>query len=210
MTEKFSRKQTSLKKLLKVGKKDIAVFSFGRMNPPTIGHELLVERIKYASEVYDADPMLFISHSEDHNKNPLPYDRKFELARKAFGKMVISSEAKTIVEVLQHVNYYYENAIMLVGEDRLDAFTELVEKYNGKEYEFKRIEVVSVGHRCADSDDIEGVSATKMRELARHGAFKKFRAGLPKKIRKDAFEIMNDVRAGLKLLPEKKTWRHLL
>lgn len=181
------------------------MFTFGRMNPPTVGHEKLVSQMDYAASLDgNADVCIFLSHSQDRKKNPLDYDQKLALTREVFGTKVIASEAKTIIEVLQHINYYYKRAVMIVGDDRVDNFEKLLRDYNGKEYEFESLEVFSAGVRDPDSDDeVEGMSASKMRELAAQGNLKEFTKGLSKPLHKRAKDILNDVRIGMRILPIK-------
>ena len=74
-----------------------AVVTFGRMNPITIGHEKLVNKVVSEAASRKAVPMVFLSHSSDPKKNPLSYNNKIKFAQQAFGKVVISSKARTII-----------------------------------------------------------------------------------------------------------------
>lgn len=170
--------------------------AFGRMNPPTIGHEKLVAKIKSEARKNRATPMLFLSHSQDKKKNPLSYEDKIRLSQKAFGKMVKKSNARTIIDVAKQLEKQYDELIVIGGSDRIDEFQKLLDRYNGKDYAFEKITVVSAGERDPDSDDVSGMSASKLRLLAQTGKIKEFKAGLPARLRssKDGKEMYDKIR----------------
>ena len=174
-----------------------AVFTFGRMNPPTLGHEKLVNKVKSIAELIDANPRVYLSHAQDMKRNPLQYLSKYFLAREAFGSCVRPSEASTIIEVLKELNYDFDSIMMVVGSDRVETFETLLHKYNKKESDFKSIMVVSAGERDPDSDDVDGVSGTKLRQAAAHGDLETFEKGLATGIQGLSDVIMNDVRKAL-------------
>jgi len=179
------------------------VLGWGRMNPITVGHEKLVNKIKAVARKSSAVPKVYISHTQDAKKNPLAYDDKIMLAKKAFGNNVIEkSKSKTIIQIMQELQSKYSKVILVVGSDRIKQFDELLNKYNGKDYKFDNIEVVSAGDRDPDADDVSGMSASKMRSLASQGDMKKFTTGLPKKLQRDAEDIYDLVRGGLKIAEE--------
>jgi hypothetical protein len=70
-------------------------------------------------------------------------------------------------------------------------------KYNGKDYTFDSISVVSAGERDPDATGIEGMSASKLRALAVDGDFNTFKQGLPKGLTdadaKSIFDTINKV-----------------
>ena len=179
-----------------------AVFTFGRMNPPTSGHERLADKIESVAKEKGGMPHIFLSHSNDKNKNPLPYLDKIKLASKAFGKMVIRSRAKTVIDVMKELQKMgHKTAVMVVGSDRLKEFDTLLNKYNGKDYQFDKIEVVSAGVRDPDAEGAEGMSASKMRDLVKKNDRKGFKVGLPKKLRSNTISnmIFDMVQAGMEL-----------
>lgn len=165
-----------------------AAITFGRMNPPTIGHQKLVDKLQTVARINNADPMVFLSHSADAKKNPLPYNSKVSYAISAFGNIVRRSPAKTIFEVMQQLhNLNYNNVIVVVGADRVNEFDVLLNKYNNSElYSFDSIKLVSAGERDPDSDSVEGMSASKMRELVKQRDLERFLAGAPTKMSRNA------------------------
>ena len=170
--------------------------AFGRMNPPTVGHEKLVAKIKSEARKNRATPMLFLSHSQDKKKNPLSYEDKIKYTKKAFGNIVQKTNARTIIEVAKLLEKKYDELIVIGGSDRVADFQKLLDQYNGKEYAFEKITVVSAGERDPDSDDVSGMSASKLRHLAATGKVKEFRAGLPARLRssKDGKEMYDKIR----------------
>lgn len=185
--------------------KDTVVFSFGRMNPITIGHEKLAMKLMAEASKRKADPAIFLSHSSDAKKNPLSYDDKIKFAKKAFGSVVKQSPAKTIIEVAKSLSGKYKKIVLVVGQDRIEEFKSLLNRYNNKEYNFESIEIVSAGARDPDSEGVEGMSASKMRELAQTGDIKAFTSGLPKKLKSNAKEVYDAVRKGMGMNEEVET-----
>lgn len=172
-----------------------AAIAFGRMNPPTIGHEKLVNVI--ASQ--KADPFLFITQTQKPKTDPLPFNIKLQFAQAAFPQVTVGDEnVKTIIQALQKVESMgYENLIYVAGSDRVESFNELLNNYNGKDYTFKSIKVVSAGERDPDAEGAEGMSASKMREAAMKGNFEAFAQGLPKPLQNNAKNVYSAVRTGM-------------
>lgn len=178
------------------------VLTFGRFSPPTIGHEKLVSKIKDVASARKADPMIFTSHTYDKKKNPLAYDQKIQFLQIAFGPIVKKTNARTIIEVAKELSGKYENLIVIVGSDRVSEFQTLLDKYNGKEFNFKVIDVISAGERDPDGDDISGMSASKLRSLAVTGDFETFEKGLPSKLKAHAKDVYETILKGMKLMED--------
>ena len=183
-------------------KSDTVVMTFGRMNPMTTGHEKLVEKVLKEAKSRKAEPMVFLSHSSGAksksgkgavNKDPLSYDDKIKYATKAFGPVVKKSPLKILMLIVKSLSGQYKNLVMVAGSDRVDEYNVLLNKYNGKDYTFDSIEVISAGQRDADGEGAAGMSGTKMREFATAGDVKKFAGGLPKALKSSAQEIMDKV-----------------
>ena len=190
-----------------------AVFTFGRMNPPTIGHEKLAKKIASVAKSEKADDArIYLSHTQNSRKDPLDYQTKIRLAAKAFGKSVQKSQSKTIFQIVQELEKAgYEEIVMVVGSDRVNEFQGLLDKYNNKEYKFQSIKVVSAGERDADAEGVEGMSASKMREAvvradnptaewvdSKGNKQPSFKSGLPKKLQNDAQRIWDSLNRELK------------
>ena len=152
------------------------VFTFGRMNPPTIGHEKLANKIKSVAKREKADARIYLSHTQNPTKDPLSYQQKLAFAKKAFG-IAHRSNAKKIFQIIKEIYAEeYTDIIMVVGSDRVTEFKTLLNKYNGKgDYEFDSIKVVSAGQRDPDAKGVEGMSGTKLRAIAKDGDFDTFK-----------------------------------
>lgn len=177
------------------------VMGFGRMNPVSSGHALLANAILKLAQQNRADHVIFLSRTQDAKKNPLSVDQKVKYARAAFpGANIVGANDKirTFIEAAKSLSGRYANLIMVAGSDRVAEYQTLLEKYNGKDFTFKSIKVVSAGERDPDADNAAGMSATKLRGYAASNDFAKFRSGVPATLSAAlARQMFNDVRAGM-------------
>ena len=176
-----------------------AVITFGRMNPPTVGHEKLVNKIISTAISEKGTPLVYLSKTQDAKKNPLTYEQKLKYAQTFFGKrLVVKSNAKTIIQVAQELQKAgFKDLVLVVGSDRIREFETLLNRYNGKDYTFNSIKVVSAGERDPDSDDVSGMSASKIRAAAAEGNLDLFKKGIPTRNDRLILDLFNDVRKGL-------------
>jgi len=189
--------------VLKEAKESTAVMAFGRYNPPTIGHEKLINKVKEVAAKENGSAHIIASHSENSAKNPLPKDKKVEYLKKVAGKDVnVSSSSGQAPSVLHAAvklhNAGHKHLIMVAGSDRVPEYHELLHKYNGVEskhglYNFKSIKVVSAGNRDPDAEGASGMSGTKLRSVARAGG--DIKPGLPKVLHSHADEIANHIKS---------------
>jgi len=162
------------------------------MNPPSVGHQKLVDKINSVAKKEKAVPELYLSHSQDKKKNPLSYLAKINIAKKSFGKIVKVSKARTIIEVLKSIQDKYDDVIIVVGSDRVSDFDKLVSTYNGKDYTFNSIKVISAGERDPDAEGVEGMSASKLRGFVKDGNYESFKSGMPGKLKDRDIKFMYD------------------
>ena len=193
-------------------------FTFGRMNPPTIGHGKLLDKL--ASKSGRNPYKIFLSQSQDSKKNPLTYTDKIKHVRKMFPKhgrqVMINKKIRTAIEaVVALYNQGYKSVVMVVGDDRVREFDILLNKYNGKKgphgiYNFSSINTVSAGSRDPDSEGVDGMSASKMRAAAAEKDFTSFSQGLPKAVSNpDAKALYNKIRSAMGLKEQKEFKNHL-
>ena len=193
-------------------------FTFGRMNPPTIGHGKLLDKL--ATKAGKMPYRVYLSHSQDSQKNPLAYVDKVKFARKMFPRsarsIILDKSIKTVFDAMSSIyNEGFVNVTMVVGDDRLNEFDVLLNKYNGVKgrhgfYNFRKVSVISAGQRDPDAEGAEGASATKQREAAAANDFTTFSQGLPKAVSNaDAKKIFNSVRKGLGLKEQKEFKNHV-
>lgn len=176
------------------------VISFGRFSPPTVGHEKLVNKINDVAMKMSADAAIYASHTFDTKKNPLTYNSKIKYLQQAFGKSIRKSNAKTIIDVAKELSGQYGTLVVVVGSDRIAEFQTLLNKYNGKDFTFDSIQVISAGDRDPDADDVSGMSASKLRSLVAQGDFVTFRMGLPKKLQSSAQKLYDELRTNMKIM----------
>jgi hypothetical protein len=174
-----------MKKIVEARAKS-AVLTFGRMNPPTKGHRALYDKMLDIANSTGSDVFVFLSHTQDNKKNPLGIKTKKYFVEKLLdAKNVITNpKIRTPIDALNWLTYSkkYSKVYMVVGDDRVSVFKDIATKYNGQKtkegiipFNFPEgIEIVSAGARDPDSDSVEGVSASKARQLAAQGQFDEF------------------------------------
>ena len=196
----------------------IAHFTFGRMNPPTIGHEKLLDVL--AKQASRNDYFVFVSQTQDKKKNPLNYNSKVKHIRKMFPRharrVMINKKIRTVFDAATFLyDKGYKSIVMTVGSDRVREFETLLNKYNGQKgqhgfYNFQSISISSAGARDPDSEGIAGMSASKMRQFASDNDFASFSQGLSSNMsNKDAKKLFMDVRDGMGLKEETVFKRHV-
>ena len=181
--------------------------TFGRFNPPTIGHKKLLDAAKKAAG--KGSLKVYPSRTQDKKKNPFDADEKVDMMKQMFPdhseSIVNDPNARTIFDVLKQAHQDgYSSVKIVVGGDRVKEFGKLSGDYNGQLYDFSGMETVSAGERDPDAEGVEGMSASKMRKAAAEDDFKSFRQGIPDNIDdKSAKLMMNNLR---KKMSVKEGW----
>jgi hypothetical protein len=194
--------------------KGTLTIAFGRFNPPTIGHQQLMDvAAQSASQDKDGEYLIFPSRSQDKKKNPLDPDTKIGYMQKFYpqhaGNIVNDANTKTIFDVLKMAhNNGYAGVRIIGGADRVKEFEKLSNQYNGQLYNFDNIEVVSAGDRDPDAKGVEGMSASRMRLAAAENDFKTFRSGLPPEVKPaEAKELFNILRGAMSIKEGWDIWQ---
>ena len=188
------------------------VVVFGRFNPPTIGHQKLLDRAAKEANKKGYELRIYPTRSNDPKKNPLTPQMKISYMRQMFPdyaeNIVDDKGAKTIFNVLTGANAEgHTNMTIMVGADRLGEFQGLSHKYNGELYNYDKLEVVSAGDRDPDSDDVTGMSASKLRLAAAEGDFKKFAKGIPDTMKNmEKMELFNVLRRSMNISENTEIW----
>ena len=192
---------------------------FGRMNPPTIGHGKLLDKL--AASAGRAPYRVYLSQSNDQKDNPLTYSDKVKFARKMFPRharsIIVDKKVVTPFHALSAMyNSGFKKVVMVAGSDRVKEYDLRLNKYNGKKgshgfFNFDGgIKVVSAGQRDPDGKGAEGASGTKQRGYAKSNDFTGFSQGLSKAISNpDAKKMFNAVRNGMGLKEEHEFKRHI-
>lgn len=186
--------------------------TFGRMNPPTMGHQKVLDRL---SEEAGKNPyFIFLSHSHDNKNNPLTYSEKIKYARKMFPKhsrkILVSDDVRNVLDVANEMYAKeFKKLVMVVGEDREIEIDILLNKYNGKKtrsgfYNFESIEVISAGERDSSLGGVEGISSSSVRKSVSENNFIEFSQQLPLECTNaDAQMLFNDLRRNMGMKEEK-------
>ena len=168
---------------LKEDDRSTAVFAWGRMNPPTIGHQKLIEKLIATAQKANGKAYLFLTHTQNNKKDPLSFAEKQKYIQQLYPDLAVGDPAvKTIIQALQKIQSEGRTrVIMVVGSDRVAEFERLLNQYNGKPdkqgnqlYKFDDIKVVNAGDRDPDQEGATGASASKARDLANKGQEQEF------------------------------------
>lgn len=172
--------------------------TFGRFSPPTKGHAALFTEIMKMGK-----HLVVASRSHDKKKNPVPVQDKVAFIKKAMPRLNIQAAGpttRTIIEVLKSLDGKEKDVRIIVGSDRIDKFKDLINKYNGKEYTFRKIEVVDITRVGSSETDLDGVSATKLRQTVVDGDFNKFKQlVIPGLKEADMKKLYNIIRQNMQL-----------
>lgn len=182
------------------------VFTFGRFNPPHKGHELVVSKLVKTAKRLGYDHSVYVSQSTDSDRNPLSYKDKIKYMKSAFRQTTVVEDSSLnnpfhVAKKLSDEGY--EHVVLVVGGDRASSLERDIRKYvnhpdPSKSFNFKTFSVVSAGKRDPDSDDVTGMSASKMRNLAKEGDLQGFLSGIPSGMKKsDGKKMYDSVRKGM-------------
>lgn len=166
------------------------VFTFGRMNPPTLGHERLVNKVLEVAKKVGGDHAVFLSQTQKSQTDPLDWKFKRRVCEAAFPGVNISKDetVKTPFQALEKFIGVYENVILVVGGDQVKEFKERMTPY-AKDWGLN-FKVVSSGKRIVESNDIDGMSASKLRRLAAEGKREEFYNGLPSYLNRNVKKLV--------------------
>ena len=176
------------------------IFAFGRFNPPTIGHAKLMREVITQARKNNANHIVYASASQDKRSNPLDVRTKVKFMQKMFRQNKIKAAGgtqRTFMEILKFYNKMYGEIVMVAGSDRINEFQKLADKYNGKDYDYKSIKVVSSGERDPDAEGVSGMSASKMREMAKNDDYRSFKKGVVSLSDSDTKALFNAVKKGM-------------
>ena len=152
-----------------------AAFALGRLNPATIGHELLVDAIK----TVPGDSFLFLTDRAPKLPNdPLTSKEKLEWARVSFNGIAIGL-AKTVLTAADRLyKMGYTDVTFLEGEPKL---LKLLQDYNGIEkpmhnYNFDKINYKQLT-RDPEAAGATAMSGTKLRSYVTNNDLDGFKSG---------------------------------
>lgn len=163
------------------------VFTFGRFNPPTLGHELLVKVVRKVAKQKRADHIVFVSSVEDSKKNPLDINKKLQYLSLMFPNtkfVPVKNEAEALSAIGK-----YKHITLVTSSDRADYFKKSCKQIT---------DIVISSPKDPDLDD-------KVRQFASKGNFLSFKNALPTSTRDlDSKRLMNDIRSRCGIEPIKE------
>lgn len=200
--EEFSRQNFLRQTGLKEGAKT-TVFAYARMNPPTWGHQCLIEKVRVLARDHKADHVIVLSASHGID-NPLPPELKLEYLKELFPDtnfvMGGRRELDFIGQLCNLNDKGTEHLIFVAGDDQMESYQIYLDGYNGKDFyfHFKKITMVSAGERNPDGKGVDAISGTRIRQYAAANYFTAFFEDLPTTATLElAHRLFEDVRKGL-------------
>lgn len=175
------------------------VFTFGRMNPPTRGHEKVISKVVEVSKNLNSDHIIFLSQKHLPPTDPLEWFFKRRVCESAFPGTNISRDTsiRNPYIALETLAKEYDNIVMVVGSDQADEFAKRFTPY--ADSWGINFSVESAGQRIVESEGLEGMSATKLRQYAVDGNKEKFFQGLPVLLNKNIKQLVyTNTRKGMK------------
>jgi len=186
----------SFKEFFSEAVKDSVVFTFGRMNPPTVGHGKLIDKVLSVAKSSGAKPIIYPSKTEDDNKNPLPFKMKVKVLKDVYGSIVDTDRSvKSPFDALDQLNGKNVSSVtFIVGSDRVKEFKKNMRSHIKKNLSnIKNFSVVSAGERDPDASGVSGMSGSKMRSFVQKNDFGNFKKGLitkSSKLAKTVFTLL--------------------
>ena len=191
----------TFRKFVKEAVVKTAVFSFGRMNPPTTGHGKLIKKVMSVAKKEKGIPMIYASKTEDKKKNPLTYKTKMAVLTNVFGNIInTDTTIKSPFAVLDDLNdKKFSKVVFVVGSDRVAEFKKNMSKFVDSDLDnIKDFSVASAGDRDPDAEGVKGISGSKMREYVKKDKFKKFASGLMTTNTKLAKKVFKELQKRMK------------
>jgi len=175
-----------------------AIFTYGRFNPPTMGHDVLINKLK---SIAGGDAVfVFASQSNDPKRNPFNYKTKTKYMKKAFrGVTVVDSpKIKNLFDAIELLGKKHDEIIFVVGGDRVTSFKKSVPA-SAKRMGIN-VKVVSAGARDPDAEGSKGMSASKMRAAVTRDDYDAFRLGCPESLsKKDCLSMFKELKKSMNI-----------
>lgn len=177
-----------------------AVFAYGRFNPPTVGHQMMINKVINMARRNGAKPFVVVTHTQNSKKNPLSQNEKINILKARYPNVEFlrtsREEPRPDMMVNRLKRMGYNNLTLVAGSNRMNLFSKIMEP--------KNVRVVSAGNRNASAPGIAGMSATKVRAMAMKLDLKKFRECLMAGYSVNACKYMHLIKNRLTPLPTKR------
>ena len=188
------------------GEGPAVVITFGRFNPPSLGHENLINAVQEQAEELEAEYRIYPSRTSDKKQNPLDFKTKYNILQHIFpdhAENIVNDpeNGDNIYDILTSLHDEgYEHVIIVCGDENVQKYEKIAQKYNGSVYDFYGVEVVGAGMSDPDTDKTEGITSSMMRKAALENDYETFKQGLPGNVsKKECRAIYRQVRNALNL-----------
>ena len=108
----------TIKQLLSELPNKSLIFAFGRFNPPTVGHELLISKVEALSKKTSIPYRIYTTATQDKKSNPLSQKDKIKYMEKSFRNAHIYAAKGNIIQLLQ--SFEKEGICLLYTSDAAD------------------------------------------------------------------------------------------
>lgn len=211
----FARYRVSDEEQAEKSKMPMASFCFGRMNPPTLGHKLVMQK---TIEVGGNNAYIFLSNSQGKD-DPLDPATKAQFIKKMYPEFAKHIVSDYVQGPIYAANWLYDkgfrNITFVAGSDRLGknpgSIEKLLTSWNsgpvrttdaargdaGREH--VNLNFVSSGDRDPDAVGVSSYSGTKARQAAASGDEAKFweYTGVGSNLKIGAQNLYQATRAGM-------------
>jgi len=191
---------------LQHGEGPAVVITFGRFNPPSLGHENLLNAVQEQAEELEAEYRIYPSRTSDKKQNPLDFKTKYNILQHVFpdhAENIINDpeNGDNIYDILTSLHDEgYHHVVIVCGEENVQKYEKIAQKYNGSVYDFYGVEVVSTNMQDPDNDKTEGITSAMMRKAALENDYETFKQGLPGNVsKKECRAIYRQVRNSMNL-----------
>ena len=188
------------------GEGPAVVITFGRFNPPSLGHENLISAVQEQAEELEAEYRIYPSRTSDKKQNPLDFKAKYNILQHIFpdhAENIVNDpeNGDNIYDILTSLHDEgYEHVVIVCGDENVQKYEKIAQKYNGSVYDFYGVEVVGAGMSDPDTDKTEGITSSMMRKAALENDYETFKQGLPGNVsKKECRAIYRQVRNALNL-----------
>ena len=164
------------------GEGPAVVITFGRFNPPSLGHENLINAVQEQAEELEAEYRIYPSRTSDKKQNPLDFKTKYNILQHIFpdhAENIVNDpeNGDNIYDILTSLHDEgYEHVIIVCGDENVQKYEKIAQKYNGSVYDFYGVEVVGAGMSDPDTDKTEGITSSMMRKAALENDYETFKS----------------------------------
>jgi hypothetical protein len=217
----FAKHKVSDEEVAEKSKMPLAVFCFGRMNPPTMGHGLVLNK---TIELGKQNSFIFLSNSVDPTENPLQPSIKAKFVEQIYP----NTKGHIVTEFVQNPIYAanwlyakgYRNMAFVAGSDRLGKEKGSIEKilnsWNSGPVrstdpagarDFVQMQYISAGDRDPDSEGVTGFSGSKARQAVTANNEQQFQqyTGIGNDIVVNGKTLYQSVKEGMGIKDQKPT-----